>query len=300
MTQLHTEGRNPDTFSLDEMSVNEIAERMNEEDATVIQAIRDQLPAIEQLIAVVIKQLKEGGRLFYVGAGTSGRLGVLDAAECVPTFNTPPEKIQGLIAGGNQAILQAVEGAEDSLELGEEELREKQLSSSDMVIGIAASGRTPYVIGALSYANEVGAQTGSISNNPSSKISEKANYPIEIVTGPEVLTGSTRLKAGTAQKLVLNMISTIAMVHLGKVYENLMVDVQPTNSKLVDRSKRMIMEVTGVSYEEAGEYLDYSEGSVKLAIVQLLSGASLKESKETLEQNGGKVREALEKLKREG
>lgn len=297
MTELHTEERHPETFSLDQMTIREIAERMNEEDATVIHAIREQLPAIEKLIEIVIKQLKKGGRLFYIGAGTSGRLGVLDAAECVPTFNTPPEKIQGLIAGGEQAILQAVEGAEDSYELGEKDLKEKQLSSSDMVIGIAASGKTPYVVGALDYANKVGAQTGSISNNSSSELSKKAHYPVEVVTGPEVLTGSTRLKAGTAQKLVLNMISTIAMVHLGKVYENLMVDVQPTNNKLIDRSKRMVMEVTGVSYEEAGDYLERSGGSVKLAIVQLLSGATLSEAKETLEHHDGKVREALRELK---
>lgn len=297
MSKLRTEERHPETFSLDQMSVREIAEKMNTEDSKVIEVIGENLSSIESLIEVVIQQLKLGGRLFYVGAGTSGRLGVLDAAECVPTFNISPEQVQGIIAGGNRAITVAVEGAEDSTELGKEDLRNKNLSSKDIVIGIAASGRTPYVIGALEYANEVGAKTGALSNNPSAPMSQVAEYPVELVTGPEILTGSTRLKAGTAQKLVLNMISTIAMVHLGKVYENLMVDVQATNTKLIDRSKRIIMEATGVSFEVAEKYFKGANGSVKLAILQILSGISLKNAEIILQKNGGGVRESIQEVK---
>lgn len=297
MSKLRTEERHPETFSLDQMSVREIAEKMNTEDSKVIEVIGENLSSIESLIEVVIQQLKLGGRLFYVGAGTSGRLGVLDAAECVPTFNISPEQVQGIIAGGNRAITVAVEGAEDSTEMGKEDLRNKNLSSKDIVIGIAASGRTPYVIGALEYANEVGAKTGALSNNPSAPMSQVAEYPVELVTGPEILTGSTRLKAGTAQKLVLNMISTIAMVHLGKVYENLMVDVQATNTKLIDRSKRIIMEATGVSFEVAEKYFKGANGSVKLAILQILSGISLKNAEIILQKNGGGVRESIQEVK---
>lgn len=296
MNEMKTEKRNPASMALDTMSIGEIAELMNKEDASVTEAIRKQLPAIESLIEAVVESLKKGGRLFYMGAGTSGRLGVLDAAECVPTFGTSPEIVQGLIAGGERAFIHAVEGAEDSKELGREDLVNKNLTEKDIVIGIAASGQTPYVIGALNYANEIGAQTGSIANNPNSPISELARFPIEIITGPEVLTGSTRLKAGTAQKLVLNMISTIAMVKLGKVYENLMVDVQATNKKLIERSKQIIMEATDCSYDTAEEHFNRSNGSVKLAIIQILSGASLKEAEQLLEQKDGRVREAAESV----
>lgn len=292
MNKMNTEQRNPRSMNLDTLSVPEMTKLMNEEDATVTKAIRQSMNQINDLIAVVIKQMEKGGRLFYIGAGTSGRLGILDAAECVPTFGTSPEWVQGIIAGGEKAVLEAVEGAEDSEALAVKDLKDKNLNEKDEVIGIAASGRTPYVKGALKYAKEVGAQTGSISNNPDSAISELANYPVEVVTGPEVLTGSTRLKAGTAQKLVLNMISTVTMVKLGKAYENLMVDVQATNEKLVDRSKRIIMEATDCSFEEAEKYYEQSH-SVKTAIVQILAEVTLGEAESLLDQKHGRVREAI-------
>ena len=290
-----TEQRNPNSMHLDEMSVEEIAKLMNEEDRGVPEAIHRAIPEITELIEAVIRAFKNEGRLIYIGAGTSGRLGILDAVECVPTFGTSPEKVVGLIAGGEQAIKDAVEGAEDSKELAIEDLKKLRLTKNDIVVGIAASGRTPYVIGGLNYAKEIGAKTGSLSNNENTKISEIADYPIEVITGPEVLTGSTRLKAGTAQKIVLNMITTISMVKIGKAYENLMVDVLATNEKLVDRAKRIIVEATGVDYEEAEKVFDEA-GSVKLAIVMILSGASKEDSKAALEETDGFVRASIQKL----
>lgn len=290
-----TEQRNPNSMHLDEMSVEEIAKLMNEEDWGVPEAIQRAIPEITELIEAVIRAFKNEGRLIYIGAGTSGRLGILDAVECVPTFGTSPEKVVGLIAGGEQAIKDAVEGAEDSKELAIEDLKKLRLTKNDIVVGIAASGRTPYVIGGLNYAKEIGAKTGSLSNNENTKISEIADYPIEVITGPEVLTGSTRLKAGTAQKIVLNMITTISMVKIGKAYENLMVDVLATNEKLVDRAKRIIVEATGVDYEEAEKVFDEA-GSVKLAIVMILSGASKEDSKAALEETDGFVRASIQKL----
>lgn len=290
-----TEQRNPNSMHLDEMSVEEIARLMNEEDRGVPEAIHRAIPEITELIEAVIRAFKNEGRLIYIGAGTSGRLGILDAVECVPTFGTSPEKVVGLIAGGEQAIKDAVEGAEDSKELAIEDLKKLRLTKNDIVVGIAASGRTPYVIGGLNYAKELGAKTGSLSNNENTKISEIADYPIEVITGPEVLTGSTRLKAGTAQKIVLNMITTISMVKIGKAYENLMVDVLATNEKLVDRAKRIIVEATGVDYEEAEKVFDEA-GSVKLAIVMILSGASKEDSKAALEETDGFVRASIQKL----
>lgn len=290
-----TEQRNPNSMHLDEMSVEEIARLMNEEDRGVPEAIQRAIPEITELIEAVIRAFKNEGRLIYIGAGTSGRLGILDAVECVPTFGTSPEKVVGLIAGGEQAIKDAVEGAEDSKELAIEDLKKLRLTKNDIVVGIAASGRTPYVIGGLNYAKEIGAKTGSLSNNENTKISEIADYPIEVITGPEVLTGSTRLKAGTAQKIVLNMITTISMVKIGKAYENLMVDVLATNEKLVDRAKRIIVEATGVDYEEAEKVFDEA-GSVKLAIVMILSGASKEDSKAALEETDGFVRASIQKL----
>ena len=290
-----TEQRNPNSMHLDEMSVEEIAKLMNEEDWGVPEAIQRAIPEITELIEAVIRAFKNEGRLIYIGAGTSGRLGILDAVECVPTFGTSPEKVVGLIAGGEQAIKDAVEGAEDSKELAIEDLKKLRLTKNDIVVGIAASGRTPYVIGGLNYAKELGAKTGSLSNNENTKISEIADYPIEVITGPEVLAGSTRLKAGTAQKIVLNMITTISMVKIGKAYENLMVDVLATNEKLVDRAKRIIVEATGVDYEEAEKVFDEA-GSVKLAIVMILSGASKEDSKAALEETDGFVRASIQKL----
>lgn len=282
-------------MNLDGLSIAELTRLMNQQDATVPEAIKQVLPNIEAMIEAVVKRLKAGGRLFYIGAGTSGRLGVLDAAECIPTFGTSPELVQGVMAGSTKALVEAVEGAEDSEELAQEDLKKRQLTAKDIVIGIAASGRTPYVIGGLTYAKEMGAATGSIANNSSAKISDYADYPVEVETGAEILTGSTRLKAGTAQKLILNMVSTISMVKLGKAYQNLMVDVQASNEKLVDRSKRIIVEATGVSYDEAEKVFDEAR-SVKLAIVMILSGASKEQAARTLEEKEGFVREAIQAL----
>lgn len=291
----YTEQRNQASMNLDQMSIREAIQLMNEQDKKVPEAIEKALPEIEALIEAVIKSFENNGRLIYLGAGTSGRLGILDAVECVPTFGTPPEMVVGLIAGGDTAIKDAMEGAEDSKELAQEDLKELNLTENDIVIGIAASGRTPYVVGGLEYANEVGAQTGSVSNNQETKISEVAAYPVEIITGPEVLTGSTRLKAGTGQKLVLNMISTISMVKIGKAYENLMVDVQATNEKLVDRSNRIVVEATGVDYEEAKNVLEEAE-TVKLAIVMILADVSKREANEALKEADGFVRAAIQGL----
>jgi len=287
---LTTERQNPQTLHLDELSIREACRLMNEEDAQVAKAVGEELPSIEKVIEKVIEAFRKGGRLIYIGAGTSGRLGVLDAAECVPTFGVEPTMVVGLIAGGQKAMLTAVEGAEDSLDLAEEELRQIQLAKNDVVIGIAASGRTPYVIGGLRYAQEVGAVTCSLSCNKEALISKEAQLAIEVDCGPEFLTGSTRLKAGTAQKLILNMISTISMIGIGKVYGNLMVDVQPTNQKLVERAKRIIMSATEVSYEIAEEFYEKADHNVKAAIVMILTGSSRKKALEKLQAADGFIR----------
>jgi len=255
--------------------------------------IRKEIPVIQQVVAQVIQSFQSGGRLIYIGAGTSGRLGVLDAAECVPTFGVSPKMVVGLIAGGERALIKAVEGAEDSKTLAVEDLQALQLTPNDTVIGIAASGRTPYVIGGLDYAREIGAATAALSCNKQAIISQHADLRIEVETGPEVLTGSTRLKAGTAQKLVLNMISTAAMIGVGKVYQNLMVDVQSTNEKLEVRAKRMIVEATGVDLETAARYFTSANGHVKTAIVMILADVSYPEAVERLQRAHGFVRDAL-------
>lgn len=293
LEKLATEQRNEKTMNLDTLSTKEILQLMNEEDQTVPIRVGKELAQIEKVVKAVIRSFNQGGRLIYCGAGTSGRLGVLDAVECVPTFSADPSMVQGLIAGGTAAMTVAVEGAEDSKEMGEEDLKHIHLSEKDTVIGIAASGRTPYVIGALDYAKKAGAVTASLSCNKNAEISRHADIPIEVETGPEVLTGSTRLKAGTAQKLVLNMISTAAMVGIGKVYENLMVDVKPTNAKLVERSKSIIMQASGCSYE-AAEQAFYAAGkNVKLAIVMLLTHLSKEEAEEKMAQANGFIRKIV-------
>lgn len=274
LENLTTERRNENTIDLDKMSVYEALRKMNQEDQKVAVAVKQELSAIEPVVEAIIKSFNQGGRLIYMGAGTSGRLGILDAAECVPTFGVDPEMVQALIAGGQKAMTVAVEGAEDSKELGRQTLIDLKLSSNDIVIGISASGRTPYVIGGLEYAIAVGVTTATISCNKNSKISKYTQLPIEVDTGPEFLTGSTRLKSGTAQKLILNMLSTISMIGIGKVYNNLMVDVKPTNEKLVERSKRIIMEATGCSYEFAELKFIESEENVKLAIVMILTNST--------------------------
>lgn len=289
LTSMQTETRNPATQHLDEMSIAEIIAQMNEEDHRVPVAIKAILPEIEKAVSLIVESFKQGGRLIYAGAGTSGRLGVLDAAECVPTFGVSPDMVVGLIAGGETAMVNAVEGAEDSFSMGEDDLKALELTERDTVVGIAASGRTPYVIGALKYAQQIKANTVSLSCNTNASISEHAEVALEVETGPEILTGSTRLKAGTAQKLILNMLSTTSMIGIGKVYQNLMVDVQATNEKLVERSKHIIMEATGVSYDIASETFIQADQHVKTAIVMLLTNQSKDASKELLEQADGFV-----------
>ncbi|MED3648717.1 N-acetylmuramic acid 6-phosphate etherase [Halalkalibacterium halodurans] len=296
LDKLTTELRNEKTMNLDEMNTIEILTAMNEEDHRVPQQIAQALPAIAPLVEETIKAMKQGGRLIYVGAGTSGRLGVLDAAECPPTFGVAPDRVIGLIAGGEKAFIEAKEGAEDDEGLGEADLKKIQLTVRDVVVGIAASGRTPYVIGALKYANQVGAVTGSLACNRGAAISRIATYPIEVETGSEVLTGSTRLKAGTAQKLVLNMISTTVMIGLGKAYKNLMVDLKPTNEKLRERSKRIIMEATDVEAAVAEKHLREAGGVVKVAIITILTGCSVDQAQMALDRNGGFIRKAVHEL----
>lgn len=294
LDKMTTETRNPDTMELDRMSPLEVVTAMNREDAKVPAAIAPVLPQIANVVEWAIASLEAGGRVFYIGAGTSGRLGVLDAAECPPTFGVAPDRMVGLIAGGDQAFLKAVEGAEDSCEMGREDLVKNGLESRDLVIGIAASGRTPYVLGALAYAKEVGCRTAAVSCNAGSEIGKAAGLAVEVVVGPEVLTGSTRLKAGTAQKLVLNMISTASMVGVGKAYQNLMVDVMQTNEKLHRRAEKIVMEATGVDQAAAREKITAAGGSVKTAITMILANCGAEEAAARLEKARGHVREAIQ------
>lgn len=290
---LVSETRNPATMGLDEMSTLEMVSCFNREDRKVPEAIEKVLPAIAQAVDLAAAALKAGGRLIYLGAGTSGRLGVLDASECPPTFGVPYGMVIGLIAGGPGALLKAVEGAEDDAALGEADLVALNLTATDMVVGLAASGRTPYVIGALRYARQLGCATAAISCNPDSPIAHEAQVAISPVVGPEALTGSTRLKSGTAQKLVLNMLSTGAMVKLGKVYENLMVDVKATNVKLVDRACRIVVEATGAERSQAEAALTQTGFEVKPAILMILAGIDAEEAQQRLQQHDGYLRAAL-------
>ena len=293
LDKLTTETRNTQTMNLDELSASEVMTLMNQEDQKVAIAVEKELPMITKVVETITESFSKGGRLIYMGAGTSGRLGVLDAAECVPTFSVDPSMVQGLIAGGMKAMTVAVEGAEDSKTLGAEDLEAIQLTDKDVVVGIAASGRTPYVIGGLEYATSVGAKTATISCNKYAKISQFAQMPIEVDAGPEVLTGSTRLKAGTAQKLILNMLSTGAMIGSGKVYQNLMVDVKPSNEKLEERSKRIIMQATDCTYEEASETFEAADHQVKLAIVMILTHSNKETATQKLTEAKGFIRETL-------
>lgn len=290
---MSTETRNSRTMDLDIMTPLEIVTVMNEEDARVPEAIKPQLNNIAQCVTWAAQSIEAGGRLIYMGAGTSGRLGVLDAAECPPTFGVSPETVVGLIAGGERAFIKAVEGAEDSAELGRQDLVNIGLTSRDLVVGIAASGRTPYVLGGLEYAQNMGCHTVGISCNPGSAVGKAAELAIEVVPGPECLTGSTRLKAGTAQKLILNMISTATMVRCGKAFQNLMVDVVPTNEKLRVRAENIVMEATGVTRERAKEALRESQDKVKTAILMILVGCGREEAEEKLEKTNGHIREAM-------
>lgn len=293
LNKMMTETRNPDTMTLDQMSALELVTVMNREDHKVPEAIVSALPQIASTVEVVEQAFRKGGRLFYLGAGTSGRLGVLDASECPPTFGVDSSMVVGLIAGGDRALRFPIEGAEDDRSLGKQDLVDHNLVPSDVVIGIAASGRTPYVLGALDYAHSIGCKTAAIACNLHSAIGQAADIAIEVSVGPEVLTGSTRLKAGSAQKMILNMITTGAMVRTGKAYQNLMVDVVQSNEKLRTRAENIVMAATDVSREQARRTIDEANGKVKLAITMILTGKDAASAQALLDQSGGSVHNAL-------
>jgi N-acetylmuramic acid 6-phosphate etherase len=291
---LVSESRNPETMDLDALSTLEMVTRFNQQDATVAEAVKATLPQVAQAVDAAAEALLAGGRIVYMGAGTSGRLGILDAAECPPTFGVSHDLVVGLIAGGPGALLKAVEGAEDNPQFGEQDLRGINLEARDLVVGLAASGRTPYVLGGLAYARSCGCTTVAISCNPDSAIARAADIAISPVVGPEALTGSTRLKSGTAQKLVLNMLSTGAMVKFGKVFQNLMVDMKATNAKLVDRACRMLMEATGAPRERAEGLLAQTDYEVKPAILMELAGLDAATARARLAEHRGYLRAALQ------
>lgn len=288
-----TESQNPASLNLDQMSALEIVTLMNSEDRRVLEAVEQALPQIAQAVDAIAERMRRGGRLIYIGAGTSGRLGVLDAVECVPTFSVPPTKVIGIIAGGEGAIIRSVEGAEDDRDGGKRDLFAASLTDADAVVGIAASGATPYVLGALEYAAGLGALTVGVACNVPSPVVEQAQIGIGVAVGPEVLTGSTRLKSGTAQKMVLNMLSTGSMTKLGKVYGNLMVDVQVTNNKLVARARRIVAQLAHVSEEKAAALLDAANGSAKTAIVMAVRGVEAGEARRLLDSHGGDLRAVI-------
>ncbi len=291
---LLTEQRNPASRDLDTRSVEEILRLINAQDKLVPVAVEREIPYIAQAVDIVVAAFRSGGRLIYVGAGTSGRLGVVDASECPPTFGVDPGLVVGLIAGGKDAVFRSQEGAEDNEAKAAEDLRELKLSSRDVVCGIAASRRTPYVVAAVKHARSIGAKTLYITTNPRTEFDIPVDVAICPEVGPEVLMGSTRMKSGTAQKLTLNMITTTAMVKMGKVFENMMVDLQLTNRKLVERSRRIVMMATGADYPTAERTLDAAGGHVKTAIVMILGGVDVSAAKERLEEAGGFVRQALQ------
>ncbi len=291
---LATEQRNPNSMGIDVAPVREILEIINTEDHKVPIVVRQEIPYIAEAVEIVVEAFRAGGRLFYIGAGTSGRLGILDASECPPTFGTPPEMVQGLIAGGREAVFQSQEGAEDVEEHGAHALMEAGLEPRDVVCGIAASRRTPYVVGGVKYARSIGCKTLYVTCNPRSEFNLDVDVAMCPVVGPEVVMGSTRMKSGTAQKLVLNMITTASLIRLGKVYENMMVDLQTTNKKLVERSKRTVMTVTGLSYHDAVALLESADGHVKTALVMELAGVDKAEALRRLRSADGFVRKAIE------
>ena len=294
LSHLATEGRNPASEDLDRLSAAEIVRLMNAEDAQVAEAVGREAEAVARAVEVIAERLRHGGRLVYLGAGTSGRLGVLDAAECPPTFSTDPRQVLGLIAGGRGAMFQAVEGAEDSPEAAAEDLAAIGLAAADALVGIATSGRTPYVIGGLAYARRLGAATIGIACNRDAELAAAAELCIAPVVGPEVVSGSTRLKAGTATKMVLNMLSTGAMVLLGKTYGNLMVDLKATNAKLIDRTRRILVALTGLAAAEAETLLARCGGELKTAIVAHTAKVTPEAARERLARYGGHLRQALE------
>ena len=294
LERLITEQDNPESRDLDGFSMPHLLGIMNAADAQVASAVAREIPRIAAAAEAIIAALESGGSLIYIGAGTSGRLGVLDAAECPPTFGVPPELVRGIIAGGERALAHAVEGVEDNPLAGVHDLEASGLGSKDVLVGISASGRTPYVLGAVRKAREINALTCAISCVQDSELSRLVQYPIEPICGPEVLTGSTRLRAGTATKLVLNMISTAVMVKLGHVYGNLMVNVQPTNGKLEDRARRIIQAATGLAFDQAAELLDRAGRSVRVAIVMQKKQIARPEAEALLATAKGRIREALE------
>lgn len=295
LSGLVTEKRNKNTMKIDEASALELVTLINNEDKTVPLAVEKELFNIAEAVDTIYSGMKKGGRLIYAGAGTSGRLGVLDASECPPTYGAPPELVIGLIAGGEEAFLKAVEGAEDSRELGENDLKAIGLKENDTLVAISASGRTPYCVGGMNYAKSIGVKVISVCCNPESEMARLADTAISVVVGPEAVTGSTRMKAGTAQKLILNMLSTGVMIKLGKVYQNLMVDVQPTNKKLVERAKRIVMEATGEPEEKAKSALTKASYNPKTAIVMILLDIEADEAKARLEASNGRIKDAIAK-----
>lgn len=293
LINLETESRNAKTTNIDILSTEEVLHLINDEDATVASCVNKVIPKITELVDEIVKAIKNGGRLFYIGAGTSGRIGFLDAAECPPTYGVSYDLVKGIIAGGYSALYKAKEGAEDDYNLAESDLKAENFNSKDILIGLAASGRTPYVLGALDYAKKLGAVTGSIACVSNSEIGKASDYPIDVVTGQEVITGSTRMKAGTAQKLVLNMISTTTMIKLGKVYGNLMVDLNPTNEKLVARAIRFIEEATSCTVQRAQTLFEESGHSVKIAILMELTNLTKDEANQLLEENDQILKNAI-------
>ncbi len=289
-----TEQPNPNSTDIDNLSTTDIVTTINREDAKVALAIEKAIPNIAEAVDAITQSIQNGGRLIYVGAGTSGRLGILDAVECVPTFSTSPELVQGLIAGGEKALVTAVEGAEDYREHGKRDLMNLELGSTDIVCGIAASGRTPYVIGALEYAKSINTKTIALACNVPSAILDIADIAIGVEVGPEVITGSTRMKSGTAQKMVLNMLSTGTMIKLGKVYGNLMVDVKVTNQKLADRASRLVMKIAEVDKIEADNLLKQSNNEVKTAVVMHKHNISAEEARTLLNQANGSLRQVID------
>ena len=293
LSTLITEQRNPNSMHVDSLSALEIVQLMNKEDKQVPLAIEKCLPQIAQAVECIVAAFQQGGRLVYIGAGTSGRLGVLDASECPPTFGVSPEMVKGIIAGGERALRHPIEGAEDSKTHAVVDLQTIQFSSKDVLVGIAASGRTPYVIGALEYAKSLGSVTVSIASNPNSAMANIVDIAIDTVVGPEVLTGSSRLKSGTAQKLVLNMLTTASMILMGKCYQNLMVDVQASNEKLKARAIRIVMQATDCDKALAEETLKQADQNAKLAIIMILSGLDRAQAEALLEKHQGKLQLAL-------
>ncbi|MCK8778530.1 N-acetylmuramic acid 6-phosphate etherase [Rhizobium sp. NTR19] len=293
LENLVSENRNPRSMDIDLLPTIDVLRRINDEDQTVATAVQRVIPDIAEAVDETVKAFNKGARLIYIGAGTSGRLGVLDASECPPTFSVPEDMVIGLIAGGDHALRHAVEGAEDDLEQGKLDLQSINVTADDVVVGIAVSGRTPYVIGALTYAKSLGAKTVALSCNPDSVIAAIADIAISPVVGPEILTGSTRLKSGTAQKLVLNMLTTASMIRIGKSYQNLMVDLNASNQKLVARAARIVMQATGCDLEEAKRVLDQTGNDVKLAILIVLTGMDVETARTALAKAGGFLRAAI-------